>query len=117
MTDITAKIKVSSKTPNIDGQTNLNFSPDYAANRNKEWAKFTPTFRLAMVVVDSVAEHFTVGDAYTLTFTKDDPATDGLNEFQGLPMGTDDEDKNVLATGHTVIPPMTVTDFNDGGDY
>lgn len=24
---------------------------------------------------------------------------------------------NVLATGQTVVPPMTCTEFNDGGDY
>ena len=65
----TAKIKVTSKTPNTDGQTNLNFGADYSDDRNKEWAKYTPIINVTMVVLDSVAEHFYVGQPFTLTFT------------------------------------------------
>lgn len=65
---ITAKIRVSSKTPQGDGQTSLNFFADYEDGRNKEWAKYTPALSLGMTVLDSVAERFEVGQAFTLTF-------------------------------------------------
>jgi len=68
----TAKIKLTGKTPVTDGQTNLNFMPDYADDRNKEWSKYTPALQLSMTVLDSVAEHFTLGTAYTLTFTPEE---------------------------------------------
>lgn len=66
--NITAKIKVTGKTPVTDGQTNLNFQADYSNDRNKEWAKYTPALSLGMSVLDSVAENFEVGQAFTLTF-------------------------------------------------
>lgn len=69
---ITAKAKVTSKTPNTDGQTNLNFGADYSDDRNKEWAKYTPILNITMVVLDSVAENFELGQAFTLTFTPEE---------------------------------------------
>jgi hypothetical protein len=65
---ITAKVKVSNKAPAYEGVTSLAFQPDYADDRNKEWAAATPTLSLAMTVKDSVAEHFELGQAFTLTF-------------------------------------------------
>ena len=65
---ITAKIKVTGKTPHPDGQTSLNFGADYSDDRNKEWSKYTPALSVGMAVLDSVAEHFEVGQAFTLTF-------------------------------------------------
>lgn len=64
----TAKITVQGKTSAGDGQTLLTFAPDYNDGRNKEWAKYTPALSLSMTVLDSVAEHFTPGKAYVLTF-------------------------------------------------
>lgn len=69
----TAKITVQGKTAAGDGQTLLTFAPDYNDGRNKEWAKYTPALSLSMTVLDSVAEHFTPGQAYVLTF---EPAED-----------------------------------------
>lgn len=65
---VTAKVKVYQNTPGGDGQTSLNFVADYADERNKEWAKYTPALSLSMQVLDSVAEQFPVGQAFTLTF-------------------------------------------------
>jgi hypothetical protein len=65
----TAKIRLTGKTAVTDGQTILNFSPDYAPGRNKEWAKYTPALSLGMTVLDSVAERFELGQSFTLTFT------------------------------------------------
>lgn len=65
---ITAKVKVSSKQPQGEGSTSLAFGADYADDRNKEWAEFTPGISISMSVKNSVAEHFELGQAFTLTF-------------------------------------------------
>jgi len=65
---VTAKITVSGKTPQ-GTQTLLTFMPDYQDGRNKEWAEATPSLSLSMNVLNSVAERFDVGQAWTLTFT------------------------------------------------
>lgn len=69
---VTAKVRVGTWTPSSDGQTHLQFFADYADDRNKEWAKYTPSLSLNMVVLDSVAEHFKAGQAFTLTFEPGD---------------------------------------------
>lgn len=68
---VTAKIKLTSKVPYSDGQTSLGFMADYNDGRNKEWAKYTPGLSLNMTVKDEVAEQFSQGDSYTLTFEKE----------------------------------------------
>ena len=65
---ITAKIICHRKESVGDGQTVLGFGPDYDDGRNKEWSKYTPSLSLSMQVLDSVAEHFSMGQAFTLTF-------------------------------------------------
>lgn len=70
---VTAKVFLSGKTPLNDGQTTLVFSADYADGRNKEWAKYTPSLSLNMVVLDEVAEKFgEYGARFTLTFEKEE---------------------------------------------
>lgn len=66
---ITAKVKVYSIAKVSDGQKAISFNADYDDERNKEWAKYTPTLSLSMTVVDEVAAQFDVGQAYGLTFT------------------------------------------------
>jgi hypothetical protein len=66
---ITAKVKLQSKGESNDGQQLLTFVADYNDGRNKEWAKYTPALSLSMCVLDEVADHFTEGSPYTLTFT------------------------------------------------
>ena len=70
----TAKIKVTGKTHTTDGQTGLTFGADYVTggDRNKEWAKYTPVITVMMTVLDSVAEHFELGQSFTLTFTPEE---------------------------------------------
>lgn len=70
--DITAKVKVSGKSDVVDGQVSLSFNADYADDRNKEWAKYTPALTLQMYVVESVAENIKFGQAFTLTFTPEE---------------------------------------------
>lgn len=71
MPTITAKIKCSKKEPQGADQVSLGFQADYEDGRNKEWAKYTPGLSLTMGVKPEVAEHFAVGQAYTLTFDPD----------------------------------------------
>ena len=67
--DVTAKVKVAGKGDVVDGQVALSFTADYADERNKEWAKYTPALSLQMTVLESVADKFAVGQPFTLTFT------------------------------------------------
>lgn len=71
--DVTAKVRCSRKQPwndKPDADVMLEFQPDYADDRDKEWATVTPTLGLMnMTVKSSVAEHFTQGRPYTLTLT------------------------------------------------
>ena len=68
---ITAKVKCVYAEPAND-QVALRFEDDYADGRNAEWAKYTPALSLSMSVRPEVAEPFTVGAAYTLTFTPEE---------------------------------------------
>lgn len=68
MSAVTAKVRLSQMNQSADGQTGLTFVPDYADGRNKEWALYTPAASFQMTVKASVAEHFTLGGAYTVTF-------------------------------------------------
>lgn len=64
---ITAKIKLQHKEDAGD-QVALRFEADYADDRNKEWAKYTPSLNVSMNVLAEVAEKFEVGKPYTLQF-------------------------------------------------
>lgn len=69
---ISAKVRLGSKIPysRDDAETvQLSFYADYNdAGRNEEWAKFTPSLNLNMMVKPSVADKFVQGQAYTLYF-------------------------------------------------
>jgi hypothetical protein len=73
---VTAKVRVNMvQKPGGagPGSSTISFSPDYEDGRNKEWAVATPSLSLSMTVKDEVAEeHFASGDAFTLTFSKND---------------------------------------------
>lgn len=69
---VTAKVKLNRAKEAGDGQTTLEFVADYNDERNKEWAKYTPALMFNMVVLDSVAEQFELGGAYTVTFEPSD---------------------------------------------
>lgn len=60
---VTAKVALQNNLNNT-----LTFVPDYADGRNEEWASATPALSLTMTVKPEVAELFTVGGYYTLTF-------------------------------------------------
>lgn len=76
---VTAKVKLTGKTPftvkdkdtgeETVEQVGLGFAADYDDGRNKEWSKYTPTLSVTMTVLPEVAERFTAGAPYTLTFT------------------------------------------------
>ncbi|QYC54920.1 hypothetical protein SEA_POPPER_1 [Arthrobacter phage Popper] len=70
MSQITAVATLSTKMPQSEGQTTLNFYADYNDERNKEWSKYTPGLSVNMLVLDSVAEKFDQGGRYLLTFEK-----------------------------------------------
>jgi hypothetical protein len=64
---ITAKVICAWKAPG-ESSTQLGFGADYADGRNAEWAAATPTLSLNMTVKPEVADLFTTGGRYTLTF-------------------------------------------------
>lgn len=73
---VTAKVVCSSKTESGEGeerQVLVNFVPDYADGRNKEWALFTPSLSLSMTLKGVVADKFEPQKAYTLKF---EPSSD-----------------------------------------
>lgn len=70
MSKTTAVVTLYTKGASNAGQTPLAFSADYADERNKEWAKYTPGLSLNMTVLDSVAEQFEQGGRYLLTFER-----------------------------------------------
>lgn len=73
---VTAKVKCTQKSLINMGSdfesVQLRFGADYATGRNKEWASATPTLNLDMTVKPEVGELFAFGQAYTLTFEKED---------------------------------------------
>lgn len=73
MSKVTAKVRLGSKIQiAANGDVNLNFYPDYADGRNKEWASASPSLSLQMVVKAEVAELFEQMGTYTLTFERND---------------------------------------------
>lgn len=73
---ITAKITCQNKQETGQGddrQVVVTFVADYADGRNKEWSLYTPHLALSMTLKGAVADRFTPGAAYTLTFV---PETD-----------------------------------------
>lgn len=67
---ITAVASLYTKGDVMDGQVALVFCADYADERNKAWAKYTPGLTVNMTVLDSVADQFEQGGRYLLTFEK-----------------------------------------------
>lgn len=70
MSKTTAVVKLEAKTAGQYGQTFLRFGADYSDDRNKEWAKYTPSMTVQMTVLDSVADPFEYGGRYLLTFER-----------------------------------------------
>lgn len=67
---ITAKIVCNSKLITGAGE-HRQAKVDFSANvgpENAEWAKYTPSLQLSMVLNGAVADRFEPGNAYTLTF-------------------------------------------------
>lgn len=69
--NVTARVKLEAKETWAHDETlvKLVFVPDYDDGRNAEWSKFTPSLRLEMTVVDTVAKQFDTQKPYTLTFS------------------------------------------------
>jgi hypothetical protein len=68
MSQITAVAKLHQKTNPSQGAVNLGFSADYADERNKAWAKYTPSLGITMSVTEEVAVQFEQGKNYLITF-------------------------------------------------
>lgn len=49
-------------------QVVASFSANYAGGKNSEWAIYTPSLQLAMTLKGEIADRFTIGQEYTLTF-------------------------------------------------
>lgn len=71
----TAKVYLGNVTVTPNG-TQLTFNPDYIDERNKEWAKATPSLSLSMTVKNSIADNLVIGQPFTLTFTPEDNPQD-----------------------------------------
>ena len=76
---VTAKVTVQRAEPVGEDEVQLHFVPDYADGRNRDWAKYTPGLSLVMTVKGEVGEQFRAGDAYTLTFEREEAVAAGLN--------------------------------------
>lgn len=77
--NITAKVKLGSKWESSNGDFLLYFYPDYYGDKsevNKAWATASPSLMHQMTVIPSVAEKFTQGASYTVTFTEEVPDGD-----------------------------------------
>ena len=78
---VTAKFKISRVTPQsslggrngeIVESAEVEFTPDYAGDRNKDWAYYTPSGVIRMNVNGPALTQFTQGRAFTVTFDPDD---------------------------------------------
>lgn len=72
---ITAKVACNLKQEYSGGgdrYVTVGFMPDYADDRNKEWAYRTPSLQLQMTLRGDVADKFEPGWKYTLSFVRDD---------------------------------------------
>lgn len=67
----TFKIKCTHKESVGSEQTQVRCEAIYNDDKNKEWAKFTPSLQLGFVVKDSVADFWVVGNSYLLTAEED----------------------------------------------
>lgn len=65
---VTAKVKVHYKSG--EDPVTVSFLPDYAHERNKEWASATPALSLTLTMRKEVADLFEVGEAIDLTLTR-----------------------------------------------
>lgn len=68
---VTAKVMVSSQEVFVGGMAKVHLNADYENNKNAEWAVFTPTLTMTMMVNEKASYKFRPGTAFTLTFTKD----------------------------------------------
>lgn len=72
---ITAKIICTNKSAPAgegeDRQVTVSFGADYADDRNREWARWTPGLSLTMGLRGSMADRFEVGQSYTLEFKEE----------------------------------------------
>lgn len=71
-TAVTARVVCSNKGEDTSYGTAVTFSADYADGRNAAWAAATPALSLTMTLMGEVADNFTPGGRYTLTFTETD---------------------------------------------
>ena len=74
---ITAKVVCHRKDEYGEGDArsaSVQFQPDYADGRNKEWASATPSLSLAMTLNGRAADLFKQGAAYTLQFVEEPTA-------------------------------------------
>ena len=71
---MTAKIVLQSKVESgedADRVAALHFQADYADDRNKEWARWTPALGLTMTVKGSLADRLSTGQKFLLTFSEE----------------------------------------------
>lgn len=68
---VLAKFYVQTKTEYQGGQISIVMAPVYSDNdENKDWAKYTPSGKLEMMIDnESAAKFFEVGKEYYLRFT------------------------------------------------
>lgn len=72
----TAKVILNSKSESGVGahrQVVVNFSANYANGQNADWAKYTPSLDLTMMLNGDASDRFKIGQEYTLTFEESVP--------------------------------------------
>lgn len=92
---ITARVTCTSKqVPGWggEGSATLHFTPDYQADRNKEWAAATPNLSVTITVNGTVADQFERGWNYELTFTRHDDELPGVIPVQAAASNAEEDD-------------------------
>ena len=68
---VTAKFKVARHVPS-NWAHEVEFTPDYAQGRNKEWSEATPSGMIRLTITNKAAyDQFPEGAAFTVTFEQE----------------------------------------------
>ena len=72
MSNLTAVVTAYSKIPQSDDTTTVHFGPDYNSEKNKEWAKYTPSLQFSMHLKNEIADNIGQGQPFLVTFAPRD---------------------------------------------
>ncbi len=80
MIRMSAKLNCASKTESgvgDDRQVTVTFGADYADGRNKEWARFTPSANVSIVLKGELGDRYQIGKSYVMFIQEEDEQPQG----------------------------------------